>query len=87
MPERRQENRNTCYLRAEIIVNHHTDPVPAEAHDISEYGLRLVVPDTSSLPDEFIVSIPRRKIRETVQVVRRSAQELGVMIRTSASIA
>jgi len=86
MPERRQENRNPCYLRAEIIVNHHTDPVLAEAHDISDHGLRLIVPDASSLPDEFIVSIPRRKIRETVQVVHRSAKELGVLIRVPAGM-
>lgn len=81
MSDRRQETRNPCFLRADIIVNHHTAPVPAEAHDISDHGLRLIVPDTSALPDEFIVSIPRRKIRENVQVVRRSAQELGVIIQ------
>jgi hypothetical protein len=43
MSERRQETRNPCNLRAEIIVAPNADPVLAEAHDISDHGLRLVV--------------------------------------------
>ncbi|KAF0232047.1 MAG: hypothetical protein FD175_242 [Beijerinckiaceae bacterium] len=81
MSDRRSENRNPCYLRADIVVNMHSDPVPAEAHDISEKGLRLVVPDSKPIPDEFMISIPRRKLREIVRVVRREDKELGVVFK------
>lgn len=83
MSNRRTEIRNPCFLRADIIINMHTDPVVAEAHDISDHGLRLVVPDAKILPDEFIVSIPRRKMRELVRVVRRQETELGVIIQSA----
>ena len=81
MSERRQETRNPCYLRAEIIVAPNADPVLAEAHDISDHGLRLVVLNAKRIPNEFVVSIPRRRMREAVRMVRREDQELGVIIQ------
>ena len=81
MPERRSETRNPCYLRAGIIFSQNAEPVMAEAHDISDHGLRLVVLNAKRIPNEFIVSIPRRHIRETVRVVRREEGELGVLIQ------
>jgi len=83
MSNRRTETRNPCFLRADIIVSMHEEPVQAEAHDISDHGLRIVVTDAKRIPDEFIVSIPRRHIRETVRVVRRQEGELGVLIKRS----
>lgn len=85
MSERRSENRNPCYLRADIIVDTHSDPVPAEAHDISDHGMRLVVLNTKRIPDEFLLSIPRRRMREIVRVVRREDKELGVIIKVAAA--
>lgn len=85
MSDRRSENRNPCFLRADIIVNENSEPVPAEAHDISEHGLRLVVLNAKRIPDEFIVSIPRRRMREIVRVVRREEKELGVIIKVAAA--
>jgi PilZ domain len=85
MSERRSEIRNPCYLRADIIVSHDAEPVMAEAHDISDHGLRLVVLNARRIPNEFIVSIPRRHIRETVRVVRREEGELGVLIKRPAT--
>jgi PilZ domain len=82
--ERRKERRNPCYLKAEILLNTEPGPVPAEAHDISEHGMRLVVLNAKKLPDEFIVSIPRRHIQEIVYVVRREDKEVGVRIKTVA---
>lgn len=81
MIEKRREPRNACYLQASIIVSPQAKPVPAEAHDISEHGLRLRLADAVGLPDEFIVSIPRRKMREVVCVIRRGKTELGVVIK------
>lgn len=81
MSNRRTEDRNSCFLRAELIVSTHEPPVQAEAHDISDRGLRLVITDAKRIPDEFIVSIPRRHIRESVRVVRREEGELGVLIK------
>ena len=81
MSNRRSETRNPCFLRADIIVSHNSEPVAAEAHDISAHGFRLVVLNARRIPDEFIVSIPRRHIREIVRVVRRQESELGVLIK------
>ncbi len=83
MSDKRREPRNPCYLRADIIIGPERAPVPAEAHDISERGLRLQVLDTKNIPNEFIVSIPRRHLREVVRVVRRGDKELGVVIKTA----
>ncbi len=83
MTDKRSEPRNPCFLRADIILSHNAEPVPAEAHDISDRGARLHVLNTRALPDEFVISIPRRKIRETVKVVRRGEKELGVIFKTA----
>lgn len=81
--DKRHEARNSCFLRADIIVGAHIDPIPAEAHDISERGLRLQTADAAQLPDEFIVSIPRRNMREIVRVTRRETDEVGVVIKAA----
>lgn len=81
MSDRRAEPRNPCFLRADLILGMNKPPVPAEAHDISDNGFRLLLPETKDIPDEFIISIPRRKLREMVRVVRRMDQELGVVIK------
>jgi hypothetical protein len=80
MPDQRKENRNTCYLRAEIYVMPNAEPIIAEAHDISDHGMRLVVLDARRLPDRFMISIPRRRMEEVVEVRRRADKELGVTI-------
>lgn len=81
---RRQEERNPCFLRADLILDAHIPPITAQAHDISDRGLKLIVEDARTIPDRFIVSIPRRHLREVVRVMRRSPTELGVRIERSA---
>lgn len=78
--ERRTENRNPCFLQGSIIVDAHKPPVPCEVHDISQRGMRLVVANTAMIPNQFIVSVPRRHIREMVSVRRRGKMDLGVLI-------
>ncbi|MCZ8259598.1 MAG: PilZ domain-containing protein [Beijerinckiaceae bacterium] len=82
MSDKRREPRNTCYLRAEIYTSTDAAPLIAEAHDISEHGMRLKVLNARTLPNRFMVSIPRRHIREMVEVRRRSEGEVGVLIQT-----
>jgi PilZ domain len=81
MGERRREDRNTCFLRAELTINTHEEPIQAEVLDISEHGLRLKLPDADIVPNEFVVSVPRRHIRELVNVRRRTKTTLGVIIK------
>lgn len=78
---KRREDRNTCFMRAEITYDENVPPVIAEVHDISEHGLRLRLDDTSGIPNEFIVSIPRRHMRELVSVRRRTKDTLGCIIK------
>jgi PilZ domain len=85
--ERRLENRQPCFLRAEIHVNNARMDVPAEAHDISEHGLLLKLRDTSHVPDEFTVRIPRRHYEEEVVVRRRTPDQLGVILKRFAAVA
>jgi hypothetical protein len=87
MNEQRKESRNSCYLRAEIYVSNDTPPIVAEAHDISEHGMRLVVLTTRNLPERFMVSIPRRHMREMVRVKRWGENELGVVIESYGELA
>ena len=81
MAERRLEERNSCFLRAELTISTLQEPIQAEVLDISEHGLNLKLPDAAIIPDEFIVSVPRRHIRELVVVRRRSETTLGVLIK------
>ncbi|MCZ8187996.1 MAG: hypothetical protein O9308_16600 [Beijerinckiaceae bacterium] len=81
--DKRREPRNSCYLRAEIYTELSAPPIIAEAHDISDHGMRLKVLNARTLPEVFMVSIPRRHIREMVQVKRRGDGEVGVLIRTT----
>jgi hypothetical protein len=80
--EQRKQIRNGCFLRGDIIVNENVAPIPCEIHDISDRGMRLVVLNALRMPGRFIVSIPRRHVREIVRVVRRTSNELGVIIET-----
>ena len=82
MSDKRREPRNACYLRAEIYTGMDTAPLIAEALDISEHGMRLKILNWSTLPETFVVAIPRRHFRETVQVRRRSEGEVGVAVKT-----
>lgn len=79
-PERRIDPRNTCYLRGEIILNNGTEIVPCEVHDISSTGMRLSGADFSNLPEDFILAVARRQIRERVKIVRRMENDVGVVI-------
>lgn len=81
MQNKRTESRNPSFLRAEIILGTNLPPVPAEVHDISDRGMRLVVEKPESLPAEFMVSIPRRRLREFVEVVRRDEGSVGVRVQ------
>ena len=80
MFEHRREARNACYLRAEIILETGAPPIIAEAHDISDSGMRLKVLNSRTLPNRFLLSIPRRHFREYVEIKRRSEGEVGVVI-------
>lgn len=81
MSDRRLENRLPCFLRAEIHVNNARTEISAEAHDISDHGLLLRMRDTSLIPDEFTVRIPRRRFEEEVVVRRRTPDQLGVILK------
>ncbi|WP_284177290.1 hypothetical protein [Rhabdaerophilum sp. SD176] len=76
----RREPRNLCYLRAEIYTDPSSPPIMAEAHDISETGIRLKVLNARTLPPKFWLSIPRRHFREFVEIKRRGDGEVGVVI-------
>lgn len=81
MKNQRREDRNTCFMRAEITLDQHQPPIIAEVHDISEHGLRLKFENADAIPNEFIVSIPRRHMRELVVVRRRTKDTLGCIIK------
>lgn len=82
MSERRIDERMPCFLRAEIVLNNGETRLPCEAHDISSTGLRLAGIDFSSLPESFIVAVPRRQILERVNVVRRMEGAVGVRFQS-----
>lgn len=85
--DRRTQNRNSCYMRAEIHYPGLKEPIPAEAHDISDNGFRIGVLNAAKVPNEFTLVIPRRKIKENVKVVRRGEHELGLVINQPFNLA
>lgn len=78
MNDKRTGVRQECFLRAEALLAGGAEKLLCEARDISDSGLKLVGQNLESLPDKFILSIPRRGINEGVTVKRRSPTEVGV---------
>lgn len=76
--ERRKHARYACFLRARILNLGGEDGLACNAYDISEKGMLLRDAFFATVPNRFLISVPRRHMEQWVEVVRRSATELGV---------
>jgi hypothetical protein len=79
--EMRRIPRNACFLRGEALLGI-GEKMPCEIHDIADNSARVVLQDAAEVPERFILSIPRRQVKEWVQVVRRSEKDFGVVFET-----
>ncbi len=79
--DNRREKRTICHIPAKIMLGMGQPPIDAQISDISERGLRLSLPDTSGIPDEFTLYIPRRHMTERVSVRHRTENTLGCIIK------
>jgi PilZ domain len=77
MPDKRNSERQPCFMRGEILLGA-TQRRGCEVHDISSSGARVVGTELESIPDTFVLEVPRRHIESRVKVVRRTGSELGV---------
>lgn len=76
--EMRRAPRNACFLRGQAYLNAGED-MPCEIHDIANNSARIVLNEAADVPDRFVLSIPRRHVKEWVRVVRRSEKDFGVV--------
>jgi hypothetical protein len=76
--ERRRHPRYSCFLRARILHHGGEDGLACNAYDISAKGMLLRDAYFATVPNRFLLSVPRRHMEEWVEVVRRSSTELGV---------
>lgn len=77
----RRMQRNACFLRGEAFLSV-GEKMPCEIHDIANNSARVVLQNAVEVPERFILSIPRRQVKEWVQVVRRSEKDFGVVFET-----
>jgi len=74
----RKHPRNACFLRGEAEIGK-SGRIPCEIHDIAHNSARIVLDPKVYVPNRFILSIPRRHVKEWVRVVRRSEKDFGVV--------
>lgn len=76
--ERRKDKRYSCFLRAQIVSSDGQISLACTAYDISAHGMRLRDCNFRTVPNFFLLRVPRRHLEVFVEVMRRQSDELGV---------
>jgi PilZ domain len=79
MPDKRTNNRNSCFLRGDLVLANGKDRIPCTVHDISETGAKVKPETDVTVPDFVTLDVPRRGLNEPVRVIRRGESEVGVL--------
>lgn len=80
MPERRKEERSPSYLGGQITTARRLTAIDCIVRNTSGAGARLLVPNTTQLPETFELHIPRKNNVYRVQARWRRLEDLGVEI-------
>ena len=80
MLNRRKVQRDPAYLGGRIVFDRQFATVDCLVRNVSEDGARLVFNDTSSVPNAFDLTVPRRNMTYRVHARWRRFGEMGVEI-------
>ena len=78
MQDRRKEQRWPAYLGARIVSSCRQMTADCLIRNSSSQGLRLVIDRGQSLPDEFLLQIPKRQVELKVRKRWRRGDDIGV---------
>jgi len=76
-PERRSRPRHSTYLEGRIADKDNGAPLDCTIWDLSETGVRLIIPAPADVPLEFELQIPAEDARAMVQLVWNSGAHYG----------
>jgi hypothetical protein len=77
IPERRSSPRHLIHLEGWIASQTAQEPIGCTIWDLSEAGVRLVVPPPADVPLEFELQIPSEDARARVRLVWTSGTHYG----------
>jgi len=80
MQDRRKSQRWPTYLRGTIAFNKKRSTADCLVRNMSEDGVRLVVPNTTFLPDEFELHLPLKGASYRVRLTWRQYDDMGAQI-------
>ena len=78
--ERRKHPRMPTYLGAKISTDHKLIAIDCVVRNMSGTGAMLLVPNTTLIPDEFVLQITSRETAYRVRPRWRRLRELGVEV-------
>ena len=78
MSDRRSRPRLRSYLGARVAFNARSSTMDCLVRNISEEGARLVFAAETTLPQEFELTVPHRKLEARARIVWRTGTEMGV---------
>jgi hypothetical protein len=78
MSERRSRPRLRSYLGARVAFNARASTMDCLVRNISDEGARLVFAAETTLPQEFDLLVPHRKLEARARIVWRTGTEMGV---------
>jgi hypothetical protein len=76
-PERRSRPRHSTYLEGRIADKDAQVPLACTVWDLSETGVRLVIPAPAEVPLEFELQIPAEDARARVRLVWNTGTHYG----------
>jgi hypothetical protein len=76
-PERRSRPRHSTCLEGQIADQGARTPVACTVWDLSETGVRLIVPPPADIPLEFELQIPAEGARAKVRLIWNSGAHYG----------
>ncbi|WP_262030923.1 PilZ domain-containing protein [Microvirga sp. Mcv34] len=69
IPERRSSQRYPAFLEGWIAIGTAGEPIECTVWDLSEAGVRLVVPPPADVPLEFELQIPSEDAKANVRLI------------------
>ncbi|HEY1544710.1 MAG TPA: PilZ domain-containing protein [Xanthobacteraceae bacterium] len=78
--ERRKQPRMPTYLGGQITTDHKLIAIDCVVRNMSGTGAKLLVPNTTLVPDEFVLQITTREAAYRVRPRWRNLRELGVEV-------
>lgn len=78
MENRRRTHRSRTCLEGRVVFNHRQSTMDCIVRNLSANGARIALADYATLPDDFDITICRRRELYKATVIWRSATDIGL---------